>query len=149
MKKYLAITFLSFALFSLFRVSEVRAANNLLDGITCINTGICTPCEFLKIFTNASDILVGLSGVLGILMFIWGGMIMITAYGNSSRYQWGKNTLIAATVGICIIFFAWTIINTVVLALVGGGVSDSYSKLSSILKTGQGSNWSQCPGKTE
>ena len=73
-------------------------ATNLLSGIDCIKSGNCDLCDFIQIFVNSSDVLVGLSGTFAILMFIYGGIVMITAYGNEAKIKWGKDILVATVV---------------------------------------------------
>src|SRR3989339_44621 len=101
-------------------------AGSLLDKIPCAyslasgNNQDCNPCDFVQLFINGSDIIIGLSGAFAILMFIFGGLMMLTAYGNDARVQWGKDILLATVVGIFIVLFAWTIINLITLSLYGG-----------------------------
>ncbi len=80
----------------------------------------CGICSFIQLFIRAADIIVGLSGTLALVMFVFGGFTMITAYGNTSRVQWGKNVLIAAVTGLLIVLLAWTLVNLIVLSLYGG-----------------------------
>ncbi|MFA4871732.1 MAG: pilin [Patescibacteria group bacterium] len=105
--------------------------------------GACGLCSFIKMFVKAADILVGLSGVFLILMFIFGGFVMITAYGNETRVKWGKDALVAAVIGIFIIMLAWTLINTIIYSFYGitsPGVDSTYNRF-----TGKSLNqWGQC-----
>lgn len=114
------IIFLSLIVITLFGVAPIAHAQPQLVGdIACTETGNCTPCDFLQIFVNASNILVGLSGTFAVLMFIYGGIVMITAYGNDSRITWGKNIIIATVIGIGIVLFSWSIINILIGSLFG------------------------------
>ena len=83
----------------------------------------CSLCDFITLFINAADILVGLSGTFSILMFVYGGIVIITAYGNDSRIKRGKDIITATVVGVFIVLFAWVIINLVIGALFGTGNS--------------------------
>ena len=89
-------------------------------GDTCASEKGCTPCDFVRIFVNASNIIVGLSGTFSILMFIYGGVVMLTAYGNENRITWGKNILIATVIGIGIVLLSWTFVNLIIEAFFGG-----------------------------
>lgn len=80
----------------------------------------CSLCSFIELFINAADIILGLAGTLALVMFIFGGFVMITAYGKASRVQWGKDILIATVIGILIILLAWTLVNLIILSLYGG-----------------------------
>ena len=84
----------------------------------CINKGDCSLCDLIQVGVNLSDMIVAFSGAIAILMFIFGGIVMITAYG-SDRITMGKNTIVATIVGILIIFTAWTVVNTLIMAFYG------------------------------
>lgn len=100
--------------------AEPAPAGGLLIGLdTCVNTGNCTLCDFLQVFVNAADILVGLSGAFAVVMFVYGGIVMITAYGAESRIKWGKDILIATTIGILIVLLAWFLVNIIIGSLYG------------------------------
>ena len=139
-KIYAIITiFIIFLLFSL--AFPVLAADEVPEGLVpleCIGdqyaSGACGLCSFIKMFVRAADILVGLSGVFLIVMFIFGGFVMITAYGNETRVKWGKDALVAAVIGIFIIMLAWTLINTIIYSFYGvvsPGVSSTYNQFTS------------------
>ena len=117
--KNLIIFFIIFT-FS-FLISNIASAQgiNILSNIACIESGNCTPCDFLQIFVNGSNIIVGLTGVFGVLMFVYGGIVMITAYGNEARITWGKNILISTVVGIFIVLLAWSFIKIIIGAFFG------------------------------
>lgn len=48
--------------------------------------------------------ILGLSGAIALLMFVYGGLVYLTAQGERERIERGKNTLIWATVGLVVIF---------------------------------------------
>lgn len=84
----------------------------------------CTPCDFINIFINASDIILGLSGTFAVIMFVYGGLVMITAYGNEARIKWGKEILIATVVGIFVIVLAWSTVHLIVTSLLNNPNSE-------------------------
>lgn len=103
---------------SLFLVApNVLAVNLLPPG--CTSTAGCSLCDFVTLFINGANILLGLSGTFAILMFVYGGITMITAYGNEARVKWGRDILISTVTGIVIVLFAWTFINLIIGALLG------------------------------
>lgn len=108
-------------LFSLFISRSTSAVDISLLPAGCVSKEGCSLCDFLTLFINASNILVALSGTFAILMFVMGGMVMITAYGNDARVKWGKDILIATVTGIVIVLFAWTLVNVIIGSLFGGG----------------------------
>lgn len=101
----------------------------------------CGLCDFIQVFILGADIIVGLSGTAALIMFIWGGIAMLTAYGNPGRFDWGKNILIAAVVGILFVFLAWTFINLTLIALYGGQESSVFNQITGHTSLNQ---WGVC-----
>ena len=62
----------------------------------------------------------GLSGSIALLMFIYGGFMWLTSQGNTEKIEKGKQVLIWATIGLAVIFFAYTIVNAVINAITMG-----------------------------
>lgn len=48
--------------------------------------------------------ILGLSGAVALLMFVYGGFVYLTAQGERDRIERGKSTLIWATLGLAVIF---------------------------------------------
>lgn len=137
MKKLILTLVITFLVF----LPGASYAKSLVDTktIPCITNGDCKPCDLIKVFLNAADILVGLSGTFGIIMVIYGGFVMVTAYGSSSRVTWGKNTIVAAVTGIILVMLAWTLVNLIMEGFFGVG-SQSFS-----LVTGKSlAEWNVC-----
>jgi hypothetical protein len=63
--------------------------------------------------------LLGLSGALALLMFIYGGMLWIISGGSAEKIKKGKDTLVWATFGLAIIFMSYTLVEFVIDALAG------------------------------
>ncbi len=100
----------------------------LLSGVPCAqyNAEACTLCDFMQVFINASNLIVGFSGVFAVLMFVWGGVTMIVAYGNDAKINEGKDIIRATVTGIIIVFLAWTLVNFLIEALTGAhGITGS------------------------
>ncbi len=62
----------------------------------------------------------GISGSLALIMFIYGGIIWLTSGGSPERIKKGKNTLIWAVIGMAIIFSAYMAVDLVIRALSSG-----------------------------
>jgi hypothetical protein len=54
-----------------------------------------------------------ISAILGILMIIMGGYKVMTAGGNAEQSTSGKNMVLSSIVGICLLFGAYLILNTI------------------------------------
>ncbi|MFA5047999.1 MAG: hypothetical protein WC516_03090 [Patescibacteria group bacterium] len=128
----LALLFIAFGLlFSNVYLAQAQTGNDSLLGrgggtlSACLADGSkCQICDFIQVFVNAADMMAAFSGTLALIMFVMGGIIMITAMGNETRITWGKNTLIAAVIGIFIIFIAWTLVNSIMAGFYGADKSD-------------------------
>jgi hypothetical protein len=70
------------------------------------------------IIGNIIKAALGFTGVIALLMFVYGGFLFLTSRGNMEQVKQGKNTLIWATIGLVVIFTAYTVVNALVAALV-------------------------------
>ena len=63
--------------------------------------------------------ILGISGGLALLMFIWGGLIWMTSQGEKAKIEKGQKTLSWAVIGLAILFVAYAAVNWVIKALEG------------------------------
>lgn len=63
--------------------------------------------------------ILGIVGSLALVMFIWGGLLWMTAHGNPNQLTKGKDTLVWATIGLVVIFLSYTLVNFVIKGLTG------------------------------
>lgn len=61
--------------------------------------------------------ILGLSGSVALLMFVYGGVVYLTAQGENERVQRAKNTLIWATMGLAVIFGSYAFLTYLFKAL--------------------------------
>ena len=61
--------------------------------------------------------LLGLSGVIALVMFIYGGLSWMLAQGNQEKITKAKNTVVWAIIGLILIFSSYTIAKFVLTAL--------------------------------
>lgn len=61
--------------------------------------------------------ILGISGGLALLMFIWGGLIWMTSQGNKDKIEKGQKTLAWSVIGLAILFVAYAAVNWVIIAL--------------------------------
>lgn len=66
--------------------------------------------------------LLGLSGSVALLMFVWGGFQYLWSGGDPKKVDKGKETLKNAVLGIVIIFFSYTLVTALIKALSTGAV---------------------------
>ncbi len=62
----------------------------------------------------------GIVGSLALVMFIYGGLIWMTAAGNSEQISKGRNILIWATIGLVVIFSSYALVHFVFSKVLGG-----------------------------
>ena len=63
------------------------------------------------------DIVVGLTGIIVFLLFVYAGVIWMTAQGDTGKVEKARGILTAATIGLIIVLSAFAITNFVVTQL--------------------------------
>ncbi len=111
--KHLVSLVFVFAIMSLPLLTQAVQLNNPLTGQPTGNLE-----EAVK---NVITAALGVSGVLALIAFIYGGITWMISSGDSAKVQKGKNMMIWAVWGIVIIFSSYAILNYIFSALVGGG----------------------------
>lgn len=87
----------------------------------CINID-----QLIQLGVNYGRFLLGLSGSAALVFFVWGGFLMLTSAGNSKRVEEGKTKMVAAIVGLIIIFSAFTVVKFALRFLDPTGKYDQY-----------------------
>ena len=64
--------------------------------------------------------MLGLSGAIALFVFVWSGMMMMLAAGDAKKITKAKESLTWATIGLVVIFTAYTLVYTLVTALSTG-----------------------------
>ncbi|MBP9828204.1 hypothetical protein KBC55_03550 [Patescibacteria group bacterium] len=91
----------------------------------CRDVGQCQLDDILQLFVNVSILILGISGSIVLLMFVWGGLQWILSQGNPSMIESGKNTMINAAIGLAIIFGSYAMINILISVATGQGPAAS------------------------
>lgn len=85
----------------------------------CAVTGSCRSLnDILHVAVNVARKLFGIMGSLAFVMFIYGGVVMISSFGSQERFKKGQQVLVAAIIGIIIAFAAYLLIGYV-LGVIG------------------------------
>ncbi len=71
----------------------------------------------MRMGLNVVDIILGVVGSLALLMFVYGGIMMLISAGNSDKVSKAKGIIIAAVIGLGIVFASYLIIEFVMRAL--------------------------------
>lgn len=72
--------------------------------------------DFTSLAIQVAKIILGLTGSLSLLVFIYGGVIFLTSAGNRERITRGRTAIIGAVIGIIIVFASYTVITFVLNA---------------------------------
>ncbi|MEK7183651.1 MAG: hypothetical protein AAB776_03400 [Patescibacteria group bacterium] len=72
------------------------------------------------IIGNIIKAILSIVGSLALLMFVYGGVIWITSFGEAKRVEKGKTIIIWTVLGLAIIAGAYVLVNAVVLGLATG-----------------------------
>jgi hypothetical protein len=65
----------------------------------------------------------GTVGAFALLMFVYGGILMLTSGGKSDQINKGKQVLVWAVLGLAVILGSYALTNTVIQGLIGGGTT--------------------------
>jgi hypothetical protein len=119
MKKYFAVIIFCLFLISLVVQTMPVFAQSVTDNLspTCKSDGNCELNDFMRIFINISKIILGLTGSLALIAFIYGGVMFLISGGSSEKVTKAKQIIVGAVVGIIIVLASWTIIGFVFKAL--------------------------------
>lgn len=70
-----------------------------------------------QIIGRIINFILGLTGVVALIIFIWGGLKWMTAAGSPERVKSAQQTILWATLGLVVIFAAYSIVDLVIKAL--------------------------------
>jgi len=73
--------------------------------------------DVMRMGINITNIILGVVGSLALLMFVYGGVMMLISAGNSDKVSKAKGIIIAAVIGLGIVFASYLIIQFVMGAL--------------------------------
>ncbi len=62
----------------------------------------------------------GFAGGIGLLMFVYGGFIWLTSFGNPERIKKGQDLLLWATLGLVIMFSSYIVARYIITAVTRG-----------------------------
>lgn len=89
------------------------------------DTPECNICYLFQLIDNLVDFLLEVIALpLAVVMFLYGGFMWITAAGDPGKITKGRNALQYAVVGMIVAFAAWLIIDTILKALLAGGMGN-------------------------
>ena len=87
------------------------------SGDTAVNDatycGNYTVNDFMVLAINISKWILGIVGSLALIMFIYGGFMFLISAGSADKVTQAKKIIVAAVIGLLIVFTSWLIIKFV------------------------------------
>jgi hypothetical protein len=97
-------------------------ASGPLSKIACAVKGNCRELkDIIELGIALGAYVFEIIGILAFLVFIYGGFLMTASFGNSEKFDQGKNALVAAVIGLIISFSAYLLIQALLKAFQVGG----------------------------
>lgn len=95
-------------------ISAVLLIPSALANTEC-DAGLCNPLgsntmKLTDLFIRITQLLLGVTSLFGIIMFIYGGLLLLTSSGNPERVKKAKDTITWAVAGIALIILSGTIV---------------------------------------
>jgi hypothetical protein len=78
--------------------------------------------DFITLVIQFSKILLGLTGSLALLAFVYGGVMFLISAGSREKVEQAKKIIIGAVIGIIIVFASYIIIGFIFSGL---GITDT------------------------
>lgn len=85
--------------------------------VSCTQSGNCTINDIVQQGIYVADFLIGISGALFLIAFIWGGAMYLLSFGRSGWVEKGRDAMVKSMIGIVFIILAWTIVTFVAESL--------------------------------
>jgi hypothetical protein len=106
------------------------ANHGLLQGVqpVCAVCGTCSIADIFVVGNTITQLILGLSGSIMLLMIIYGGFLFLTSSGNSEQISKAKKVLFGSLIGLVIVFVAYTAVQFVLGALGVPNVADVFKR---------------------
>ena len=78
-------------------------------------TGDYTLNDFVRVIVNVAVFILGITGSLALLAFIYGGIMFLISAGSSEKVEQAKKIIVGAVVGLAIVFASYTIISFIMI----------------------------------
>lgn len=108
---------------------------------SCTKDGNCTLDQIVQTGVNFAKFLMGLSGALFFVIFIYGGAMYLLSFGDKGRVAKGRSAITGAAIGIVIVLASWTIVNFLTKALKGTATGTVSTTGSANACTAKGPGW--------
>lgn len=106
--------------------AQTAHAQSLVTLPSCTADGNCQLNDVVNTGISVVQFILGISGSVALLMFIYGGFLWVTSAGNSEKVNQGKSAVTNAVIGLVIVFVSYT---AVVYGLQAFGVGSQFNPL--------------------
>lgn len=96
---------------------KTSAGSGILPAPSGGGDGDYTLNDFIQLAVNISKWLLGITGSLALLAFIYGGVVFLISAGNTEMVAKGKKIIIGAIIGLVVVFASYMIIQFTMDAL--------------------------------
>jgi hypothetical protein len=86
-----------------------------------VDSGECDLDDIVQTGVNFANFLFGISGAVFLAIFVYAGILYLTAGGNTGRVQEAKKKLVQATIGMLLVVGAGVLVTFVYSAFISGG----------------------------
>lgn len=102
--------------------------NVLAETVTILGTPINVDSidGFISLGIAIAEVILGITGSLALLMFVWGGTLLLFYGYDPKNVQKGKDAIKNAIIGLVIIFTSYMIVQFVIKSL-GGELDNNYA----------------------
>lgn len=102
----------------------------------CRDKGQCTLEDILQVGVNIGVLILGISGSVVLLIFVYGGYMWVTAAGDAGRVKTGRDSMVGAVVGLAIVFGAYAAITFAISVIKTGEPPSSGETLEDVIGGG-------------
>ncbi len=93
----------------------------------CAFSGTCRDVnDLVQVFINQGKLIFGIIGMIALTAFVYGGFLMVFSFGSPDKVKQGRDVMVAAVVGIIIVFSAYLIVAFILNTL---GVGDEFKAI--------------------
>lgn len=85
----------------------------------------CGLASLIGVFVRVAQFIFGIAGSIALAMFVYGGFVWLTSAGSPDKITKGKNILVQTIIALAIIFGAYTGVQFLTEALVGGPAGET------------------------
>jgi hypothetical protein len=125
----LAVSFMPITVLAAAKCTQYTGGG-LMNGVCqeCYVSGKCQISDLFVVGNTVTQLILGLSGSVLLLMVIYGGFLWLTSSGNSTGIEKGKKVLVSSLIGLIIVFGAYTAVEFLMGALGVANTAEVFSR---------------------